>query len=125
MDEGIWKYVAGLITVLLFLSQFYQSRTSAGFDKRLSLLEFKYDLFSKAIEKNIGETVHSPHREELDRLIEKNSDPDQELTREEAIRLVQLLDGTLHDPQIRPGEEVGIKLFKSSLISRFLLTELV
>lgn len=92
-------------------------------ERRFSILETNWGLFTRVIEKDLGNMLHSPHRKELDELIEKNERD--ELTRDEALEFAKILDETLHDTKLRPGEEVGIKLFKASIIARFRLMELL
>lgn len=92
-------------------------------ERRFTILETNWNLFTRVIEKDLGHMLHSPHRKDLDELIEKNER--NELTREDALRMAKILDETLHDQHLRPGEEVGIKLYKASIVSRFKLMELI
>lgn len=114
--------MAVVIAAIVLITNFYQSKAGAAFDKRITVLETKWEIFSKMLQKDMGEILHSPHRAELDELIETNNR--RKLTREEALKLAKLLDETLHDKELRPGHEVGIKLFKASIVSEYELKEL-
>lgn len=100
------------------------SKIFLEYERRFTKLEVQAELFYKVIEKDIGDMLHSPHRPELDKLIEKNNDKEQELTRNEAIRFVQLLEEILDHEGPTTGERFGITALKASLISRFELWEM-
>lgn len=102
------------------------SKIFLEYEKRFTRLEMQSELFYKVIEKDIGDMLHSPHRAALDRLIEKNNDPNQEFTREDAIEMVIALDRVLEEEKnLSAGEKFGITVHKASLISRYELEELV
>lgn len=128
----------GAIAVILSINSTFQTRRSANDrikileeyekykrenERRFTILETNWVLFTRVIEKDLGSMLHSPHRKDLDELIEKNERD--ELSREEALQFAKILDETLSDAQLRPGEEVGIKLYKASIVSRFRLWELI
>lgn len=128
------------ITLVIAILSFYKNNTvskqwyekdkelSAVFlkyESRFTKLETQAELWHKAIERDIGNMIHSPHRSELDALIEKNNNPNSDLTREEAREMVLLLDKIMETEDISQGERFGITVLKSSLISRFRLEELV
>jgi hypothetical protein len=117
------------ISISTYLKSHFVSKEAAKkdleYERRFTKLETNADLFYKVIEKDIGNMLHSPHRAALDRLIEKNNDPDRELSREEAIEMVSLLDEMLATEKLSYGEKFGITVHKASLISRYGLKELV
>lgn len=95
------------------------------YERRFTKLETQAELWHKAIERDIGKMIHSPHRPALDALIEKNDDPRCELTREEAKEMVCLLDYIMETEKLSAGEKFGMTCYKASLISRFRLEEFV
>lgn len=101
------------------------SKIFLEYERRFTKLEIQAELFYKVIEKDIGDMLHSPHRAALDRLIEKNNDPDQEFTREDAIEMVYLLDEIMEKEKLTQSEKFGITVHKASLISRYGLKEFV
>lgn len=101
------------------------SRIFLEYERRFTKLEMQAELFYKVIEKDIGSMLHSPHRAALDRLIEKNNNPYEEFSREDAIKMVNLLDELLEKEKLSQGERFGITVHKASLISRYGLKELL
>lgn len=128
-----FSVIGGIIAIVISLATYvknqYVSKDASAkaleYEKRFTRLEMQSELFYKVIEKDIGGMLHSPHRAALDRFIEKNNDPDQELSREEAIEMVSLLDEMLEKEKLSSGERFGITVHKASLISRYGLKELV
>lgn len=113
---------AVVVAISAHLKSYYVSKASIEYERRFTKLETQAELFYKVIERDIGNMIHSPHREELDKLIEKNNDPKSQLTKAEAIRIIELLDEILELENPSNNERFGITVYKASIISRNQLT---
>lgn len=74
-------------------------------------------LFWGIVEKEVGNMLHSPHREELDRLIEKNT-AREELETKEVKRFAELLQEIIDADETSPGERSGAIVYKAAVLAR-------
>lgn len=73
-------------------------------------------LFWGIVEKEIGNMLHSPHRAELDRLIEKNVRG--KLEPNELERFAELLQEMAEDTEATHGEQAAAVLLKAAVLAR-------
>lgn len=84
----------------------------------VELLKKQMSLFWGIVEKEIGSMLHSPHREELDKLIERIARGER-LGTNGLRRFTVLIDEILGDPDTTPGEHTGATLYKAAVLSRY------
>ena len=73
-------------------------------------------LFWNIVEKEIGNMLHSPHREELDRLIEANQQ--RKLSVKEVGEFARLLSEMAEDKEASHGEQAAAVLLKAAVLAR-------
>lgn len=135
MDTAQWVSIGiAVIGVLLTLRSVYQTkeqgqiRTDVELLKHqtreqgqirtdVELLKKQMSLFWGIVEKEIGNMLHSPHRAELDRLIEKNARRET-LAEPEVTRFAELLQEMAEDPQATHGEQAAAVILKAAVLAR-------
>lgn len=88
--------------------------------QRVTSLETKISLYWGAVEKQMSQMLHSPHRPNLDALLDKNLSGDR-LTRTEAIRLVELLQKLIETNALSVDEIAGAHMLIAVTIGKYQL----
>lgn len=88
----------------------------ANLDADHRVIQKQISLFWGIVEKEIGNMLHSPHRAELDRLIEKNVRG--RLDTKEVKRFAELLQEMAEDKEATHGEQAAAVLLKAAVLAR-------
>lgn len=88
--------------------------------QRVTSLETKISLYWGAVEKQMSQMLHSPHRPGLDALLDKNLSGDR-LTHPEALRLVELLQKLIDTNALSADEVAGAHMLIAVTIGKYQL----
>lgn len=114
MDKATAISLAAIgLTVLGLMATHLRTKSSAELRTDVELLKKQVALFWTLVEKEIGNMLHSPHREELDALIEKNAGG--KLERKDIERMEQLLRELIKDS---PREETAALVYLAAVKAR-------
>lgn len=113
--------LGGVIGLVSFFLTNFQRKTTSQLQSDVELLKKQMSLFWGIVEKEIGNMLHSPHREELDKLIEKNISRE-ELTSVELERFSYLLQQLTEDKGTTNGEKAAAVLLRAALMARHVET---
>lgn len=117
MDTGTKiSLVAVSVTIVGLLATHFRTKSSADLRTDVELLKKQVALFWGIVEKEIGNMLHSPHRAELDRLIEKNVRG--RLQPKELERFAELLQEMAEDKEATHGEQAAAVLLKAAVLAR-------
>lgn len=89
--------------------------------QRITSVETKVGLFWGLIEKNMSVLLHSPHRPNLDTLLDKNISGEG-LTKDEATQLVALLQKLIDGRELSPNETSWATLLMAATVAKHKLT---
>lgn len=126
MDKGTLIGIVGLtLAVCSFLFSHFKSKTVADLESDVRVLQKQMTLFWAIAEKGLGAVLHSPHRAELDGLIEK-IDRREQLSQKELDRFDFLMNELIctKPSQMTPGEEAAMVLYHAAVMSRHLAARL-
>lgn len=117
MDTGTKiSLVAVSLAIVGFIATHFRTKSSADLRTDVELLKKQVALFWGIVEKEIGNMLHSPHRAELDRLIEKNVRG--KLEPNELERFAELLQEMAEDTEATHGEQAAAVLLKAAVLAR-------
>lgn len=117
MDTGTKiSLVAVSVAMVGLLATHFRTKSSADLRTDVELLKKQVALFWGIVEKEIGNMLHSPHRAELDRLIEKNVRG--RLEPQELERFADLLQEMAEDTEATHGEQAAAVLLKAAVLAR-------
>lgn len=118
MDKGTTIAIAGIaIAALSFAFTHLKSKSVSVLESDVAVIKKQVALFWAIVEKEIGNMLHSPHRAELDRLIEKNARREQ-LEDKELERMSELLQEIIEDEKASAGEKSGAIVYKAAVLAR-------
>lgn len=100
-----------------FLLNFVQRKSTGEMQTDIALLKKQMSLFWGIVEKEIGSMLHSPHRAELDRLIERNAKREK-LNERELKRFAELLQELAEDQELSRGEQTAAVMLKAAILAR-------
>lgn len=117
MDTGTKiSLVAVSVAMAGLLATHFRTKSSADLRTDVELLKKQVSLFWSIVEREIGNMLHSPHRAELDRLIEKNVRG--RLEPQELERFAELLQEMAEDAEATHGEQAAAVLLKAAVLAR-------
>lgn len=117
MDTGTKiSMVAVTVAVVGLLATHFRTKSSADLKTDVELLKKQMSLFWGIVEKEIGNMLHSPHRAELDRLIEKNQGG--KLEPQDVKRFADLLQELADDKDVTHGEQTAAVILKAAVLAR-------
>lgn len=135
MDKGVAIALVSLSLGLLgFLFTHFKSKTVSEIEKKLGqceeriksralasdveVLKKQMDLFWTMAEKGLGTFLHSPHRAQLDRLIEK-VDGGGRLNPDELVEFDVLTAELIRDdPSLTADEKTALIIYRAAVVSR-------
>ena len=115
IDSGTLLWALGIITTLTGATFVY----TLGNERRLTTLETKIEVFWSSMGKAAANILHSPHRPELDGLLERYQDG--QLGREDLTRLVIWLTEIEGDKsgEYNHGERFAAATLRTTIIHRY------
>lgn len=108
--------VAVSVAIIGLFTTHFRTKNSADLRTDVELLKKQVALFWHIVEKEIGNMLHSPHRAELDRLIEANQQ--RKLSAEEVKEFARLLSEMAEDKKATHGEQAAAVLLKAAVLAR-------
>lgn len=112
----------GGLGILSYFKKQFTPTDIADILKRITVIETKLDLYWGAVEKQMSQMLHSPHRPTLDVLLDKNTRGDR-LTHDEAIALVELVQKLIDSKELTGNEEAGARMLISVTIGKYELSD--
>lgn len=118
MDEAlkVLAVLGAVIGAAGFFMNYFQRKSTADLLIDVALLKKQMALFWGVVEKEIGNMLHSPHREELDKLIEKNNH--HMLSQDEIHRFAELLQQLKEDKTASNGERTAAIILRAALLAQ-------
>lgn len=114
--------LGGLLGVIGYFQRSYTSTDLAAIKDRLVKLETKVDLYWGAVERQMSQMLHSPHRPRLDKLLDKNA-RNERLSDEEAEQLIDLLGKLIESKELSGNEEAGARMLIAVTIAKYELKD--
>lgn len=113
--------VGGSLGILSYFKKQFTPIEIADILKRVTVIETKLDLYWGAVEKQMSQMLHSPHRPTLDVLLDKNARGDR-LSHDEAVSLVELVQKLIDSKELSGNEEAGARMLISVTIGKYELS---
>lgn len=110
--------IGGGLGILSYFKKQYTPKEIADILKRITVIETKLDLYWGAVEKQMSQMLHSPHRPTLDVLLDKNA-RDERLTHDEAMTLVELTQKLIDTKELSGNEEAGARMLIAVTIGKY------
>lgn len=120
--EKYIPYVGLAVGILSLLFAHLKTKSPADISARLSVIEKQVALFWSIVEKQMSAVLHSPHRKELDKLLDKNSSGER-LTQVEATELVNLIQKLIDSGELSTDEKTGAIMMMAAVASKYKLYE--
>lgn len=112
--------IAVAFTALNYLRKEYKSNDFVELRDDVRELQVKIGLYWRMIEDQTSKMLHSPHRPELDKLLEKNQKDG--LTRDEATQLVDLLQKLIDTEELNPDERSSALMLMAVTAAKYKLS---
>lgn len=113
--------IGGGLGILSYFKKQFTPNEIADILKRVTVIETKLDLYWGAVEKQMSQMLHSPHRPTLDVLLDKNA-RDERLSHDEAVSLVELIQKLIDSKELSGNEEAGARMLIAVTIGKYELT---
>lgn len=120
--EGL-AVIGGGLGILSYFKKQYTPKEFADTQRRLTVIETKLELYWGAVEKQMSQMLHSPHRPSLDVLLDKNA-REERLTHDEAVSLVELIQKLIDSKELTGNEESGARMLIAVTIGKYELYDL-
>lgn len=115
INSGVFWWVIGIVTTLNGLGFAY----AISIEHRFSVLETKMDVFWKNVGKSAADILHSPHRPELDRWLERYQAG--ELSRADLQTMVKMMRDVQEDDtgEFTKTERMAASVIELSIHNRY------
>lgn len=110
--------VGGSLGALSYFKKQYTPKELADIRGEVEILKKQVDLFWGVVEKQMSTLLHSPHRPNLDLLLEKNTRGER-LTVEEAVQLIELLQKLIDSQDLSPGEKSYATMLMATTAAKY------